>query len=88
MGTRTEKVKKTVKIDDRGRITIPKPVRERLGIVPGDEFEIETEGSRIVLNTEHIGGLKTASSRNEDWGDHTLDAGETLFGGSEDNGHG
>ncbi len=83
MGTRTERKGKTVEVDDRGRITIPKSVRERLGVVPGDEFEIETEGSCIVLRTEHE-GLETATARRKDWDEHTLDAGEALFGSSED----
>jgi AbrB family looped-hinge helix DNA binding protein len=42
-----------IEVDKRGRITIPKPVRERLGIVSGDEFELNVEDSRIVLRTEH-----------------------------------
>jgi AbrB family looped-hinge helix DNA binding protein len=34
----------------KGQITIPKPIRDRLGIVPGDTvaFELEPDG-RIVL---------------------------------------
>jgi len=82
MGTSTEEIDR-IEIDDRGRITIPKPVRERLGIVPGDEFELELEDSRIVLKTEHE-GLETATARREGWDDHSLDAGEALFGGSKD----
>ncbi len=80
--TETEDVDR-IEVDDRGRITIPKHVRERLGIVPGDEFELELEDSRIVLRTEHE-GLETATARKEDWDDHPFDAGEALFGGSED----
>jgi len=84
MGTRTERENATVEVDGRGRITIPKRVRESLGVVSGDKFEVEVEGSRIVLQTEEGGGLETATSRKEDWEEHTLDAGESLFGGSED----
>lgn len=87
MGTKTERADK-IEVDDRGRITIPKMVRERLGIVPGDEFELDVEGSRIVLRTEHE-GLETATARKEEWGrdDHTLDAGEALFRGSGHDGN-
>lgn len=85
MGIEVEKSDK-IEMDDRGRITIPKSIRERLGIVPGDEFELGLEGSRIVLRTEHE-GLETATARRDDWDDQSLDAGESLFGKTEKDGH-
>ena len=38
------------KITSRGRVTIPKPIRDALGLAPGDRvgFRISTEG-RVVL---------------------------------------
>lgn len=42
MGTR-------VKVDDRGRITIPNEERIRFGIKDGDEIEFVTEDDRIIL---------------------------------------
>jgi len=43
------------KLDDRGRIYIPKPVRERLFIKPGDKMYIKIEeGSFLVLTTKAI----------------------------------
>jgi len=36
-------------LDEKGRITIPKPLRERLGIEPGDRVSVDVEGGRIVV---------------------------------------
>jgi len=82
---RTETGNPIGEMDDRGRITIPKSVREKLGIVPGDNLKLDVEGSRIVLRTEHE-GLETATARREEWGDSSLNAGEALFGKTEKGG--
>lgn len=37
------------RISERGQITIPKAVRDRLGIRGGTELEFETEGGRIIV---------------------------------------
>lgn len=39
-----------IKIDDRGRITIPTVLREKYGILPGDELDIEDAQGKILLN--------------------------------------
>ena len=39
----------TVKIDVKGRFTIPRHVREELGIEPGDTFLLEVDDMRGVL---------------------------------------
>lgn len=38
-----------VRVDDRGRITIPNEERIRFGINDGDEIELLTEDDRIIL---------------------------------------
>jgi antitoxin PrlF len=38
------------KVSEKGQITVPKPVRDRLGIRAGDELEVIDEGGRIVLS--------------------------------------
>ncbi len=38
-----------VKVDERGRITLPKEVRVALNIMPGDELSVEIVGNRIVI---------------------------------------
>lgn len=85
MGTRTgegdedgERV--TLRVDDRGRITIPKAVRERLGIEPNEEVPAELRGSVLEIDPSPSGRLETATAGRDDWGDSTpTDAGEALF---------
>jgi AbrB family looped-hinge helix DNA binding protein len=36
-------------IDKAGRIVLPKPVRDKLQILPGDQLKMETDDDRIVL---------------------------------------
>lgn len=40
------------KVDSKGRIVLPKEVRERLGITPGTEVDIHEEGGRAVVEPE------------------------------------
>lgn len=37
------------KVSERGQVTIPKPLRDRLGIRPGQELEMREEEGRIVV---------------------------------------
>lgn len=36
-------------VGERGQITIPKPMRDRLGLSPGQRLEVTEEAGRIVL---------------------------------------
>jgi AbrB family looped-hinge helix DNA binding protein len=38
------------KVTSKGQITVPKPVRDALGIEPGDELVFRVEGGRAVLS--------------------------------------
>jgi AbrB family looped-hinge helix DNA binding protein len=38
-----------IRVDERGRITLPSSVRRRLGIRPGDELVVSVVGGRIVI---------------------------------------
>ena len=41
------------KIDELGRIVIPKEIRRELNIDSGDTLKIETQGKAIILTKEH-----------------------------------
>jgi AbrB family looped-hinge helix DNA binding protein len=40
----------TMRITSKGQVTIPKHVREKLGIGPGDEVGFREEGQAVVLD--------------------------------------
>jgi len=40
------------KVDSKGRIVLPKEVRERLGITPGTEVDINEEDGKAVVEPE------------------------------------
>jgi AbrB family looped-hinge helix DNA binding protein len=40
------------KVDSKGRIVLPKEVRERLGITPGTEVEVHEEDGKAVVEPE------------------------------------
>jgi len=39
-------------VDSKGRIVLPKEVRERLGITPGTEVEVHEEDGKAVVEPE------------------------------------
>ena len=40
------------KVDSKGRIVLPKEVREQLGITPGTEVEVRKEGGVAIVEPE------------------------------------
>jgi AbrB family looped-hinge helix DNA binding protein len=43
----------TLKIDKAGRVTLPKPVRDRLGLRAGSDIELEETPGGVVLKPVH-----------------------------------
>ena len=39
----------TVTLDSAGRVVIPKPLRDELGLAPGDTLTLESDGERVML---------------------------------------
>lgn len=39
------------KVGERGQVTIPKELRERLGISPGDEVVVREEDGQLIIKT-------------------------------------
>jgi len=71
----------TLTVDDRGRVTLPKEVRERLDIESNTEIPATLVGSVLELNPTPSSRLETATAGRKNWENTTpTDAGETLFG--------
>lgn len=43
-----------VRVLDHGQVTIPKPLREALGLKKGDLAEVELEGNRVVITPKRL----------------------------------
>ncbi len=39
----------TVTVDSAGRVVLPKPLRDALGLAPGDTLSLESDGERVTL---------------------------------------
>ncbi len=73
------KLVEKVTIDERGRVTIPKSIREKHNFIPGEEFEIIDENDKLILKLL-IPKQKTVKSSRK-WGKYTFfKAGESTFG--------
>ena len=71
----------TAELNDRGRLTIPKELRDDLQLEGGTEFVVVREGGDIRL-IRQLPDLETLT-RDEEWGEEAFrDAGEATFGGS------
>jgi AbrB family looped-hinge helix DNA binding protein len=49
-----------MKISDQGEVTIPRKLREKLGVLPGSQVEFVLEGDQLYLRT-----LRRSASSNE-----------------------
>jgi AbrB family looped-hinge helix DNA binding protein len=71
----------TLTVDDRGRVTLPKAVRDRLGIESNDELPAKLVGSVLEVNPQPSSKLDLATAGRDDWEETTpTDAGDALFG--------
>lgn len=69
----------TAKLNDRGRLTIPKQLREDLQLEGGAEFTVVREGGDIRL-VRQLPELRTVT-RGSEWGEEAFrDAGTATFG--------
>ena len=68
-------------VDDRGRVTLPKEVRDQLGIEADEEIPARLRGSILEVNPRPTADLQTATAGRDSWADTTpADAGDSLFG--------
>lgn len=59
----------TTRVSRKGQTTIPKQIRDRLGIEPGDQVEWTDEGTRVVIErrtTESCLGAAVPDGTSED----------------------
>jgi AbrB family looped-hinge helix DNA binding protein len=73
----------TAELNHRGRLTIPKTLRDELQLEGGTTFKVVREGSdiRLVRQLPELHTLTSGKSRDE-WSDKAFrDAGESTFGG-------
>ncbi len=49
-------------VTEKGQVTIPKALRDRLGIRPGDALEFSAEGDRLVATKAVYGVLRPGRS--------------------------
>lgn len=62
-------------------VTLPKEVRDRLGIESNDEIPATLVGSVLEVNPKPSSKLEPATADRDGWAASTpTDAGETLFG--------
>ena len=70
----------TARINHRGRLTIPKELRDELNLQDGTEFRVVRDGGDIRLVRE-LPDLETLT-RGSEWGEEAFrDAGDATFGG-------
>ncbi|SDR31886.1 AbrB/MazE/SpoVT family DNA-binding domain-containing protein [Natronobacterium texcoconense] len=70
----------TARLNHRGRLTIPKELRDDLNLEDGTEFRVVRDGGNIRLVRE-LPELETLT-RDEEWGEEAFrDAGDATFGG-------
>lgn len=67
------------KMSTKGQIVIPKQLREKLGLQPGDPLAIAVDGDRLVLRKITLDDLLQESQRNYREG-KTLSHEETFEG--------
>lgn len=81
MGTQSDSI--TVTVDDRGRVTLPKAVRERLHVDEGDDLTVDIEDGEIRLRQDKT-PFEPITSNKIEWGTETFLDNETAMVGEPD----
>lgn len=77
----SDKEELTLTVDDRGRIMLPKAVRDRFWIEPTEELPATLVDSVLEINLKPSSKLEPATAGRENWENTTpTDAGDTLVG--------
>ncbi|MFQ5838922.1 MAG: AbrB/MazE/SpoVT family DNA-binding domain-containing protein [Thermoplasmata archaeon] len=68
-----------IRVDSKGRVSIPASLRRQVGLGEGDEVRIEREGARLIIEIEPP-RIRTVNSRGGWKKKPFLTTGEALFG--------
>jgi AbrB family looped-hinge helix DNA binding protein len=60
-------------VGERGQVTIPKEIRERLGIMGGDEIVVREEDGRVIIEQHTVRERLAEGYRNRAARDRRLD---------------
>ena len=60
-------------VTSKGQVTIPKEIRETLGVIEGDKLVFLVEGDRVVMRKVGSERLSDILSRRKPWGKSGLD---------------
>jgi AbrB family looped-hinge helix DNA binding protein len=61
------------KVTSKGQVTIPKEIRETLGVIEGDKLIFLVEGDRVILRKVGSEKLSDILSRRRPWGESGLE---------------
>ncbi|MBK8456568.1 MAG: AbrB/MazE/SpoVT family DNA-binding domain-containing protein [Phyllobacteriaceae bacterium] len=56
-----------MRVTEKGQVTIPKPIRDKLGIVPGSEVEFVDEGKVVRLENRRAGNPAKSADSFDAW---------------------
>lgn len=63
-------------VDEKHRVTLPRDMRERLGIASGSKLEVEQRGDEIIIRP----AVPTKNPTQAIWGSHQLRESRTRKG--------
>ncbi len=67
--------KKQATLGSRGQVTIPRAIRERAGLEPGDPFDVEIVRGGILLRSQRLADEPADSRAGEEWQEDEDDTG-------------
>ena len=68
-----------VTLDNAGRVVIPKPLRDELGLAPGDTLALESDGERVMLSP-----MRSGSALRKERGVWVFRSGRAIAAGETD----
>jgi len=63
----------TSSISEKGQITIPKEIRDKLGIIQGDRLVFDLEGDMIIIRKSGTNKISEILQRQKPWKESSLE---------------